>query len=70
MKLVGLNPDILILDEHMNGLDNQEVDEVRKLLLQMKAQGKTILLTSHNSEDIRILCDAVYEMDGGNLKSN
>ena len=72
MKLVGLNPDILILDEPMNGLDNPGGggDEVRRLLLQMKAQGKTILLASHNSEDIRILCDAVYEMDGGNLKSN
>lgn len=58
------------MDEPMNGLDNQGGDEVCKLLLQMKVQGKTILLASHNSEDIRILCDAVYEMDGGNLKSN
>ena len=34
----------------------------------LKAAGKTILLASHNEEDIRILCDHVYEMDGGILR--
>ena len=42
--------------------------EIRELLLELKAAGKTILLASHNEEDIRILCDHVYEMDGGILK--
>lgn len=61
------NPDILILDEPMNGLDNTGVQDIRTLLLELKAQGKTILLASHNREDISVLCDTVHEMDGGKL---
>ena len=61
------NPDILILDEPMNGLDNQGVDDVRNILLKLKEEGKTIILASHNKEDIEILCDEVHEMDHGKL---
>ncbi len=59
------DPDILILDEPMNGLDNQGVEDIRKLLLALKEQGKTILIASHNREDIDVLCDHVWEMDKG-----
>lgn len=61
------NPDILILDEPMNGLDKDGVQEMRNLLLEFKSQGKTILIISHNSEDIDMLCDTVCEMDKGIL---
>ena len=58
---------IIILDEPMNGLDNAGVEEMRKLFLNLREQGKTILLASHNRDDIEILCDVVYEMDHGIL---
>ena len=58
----------LILDEPMNGLDKQGVEDVRKLLLQLKEQGKLILIASHNKADIDILCDEVYEMESGTMK--
>ena len=61
------DPEILILDEPMNGLDRQGVKEIRQCLLKLRDQGKTILLASHNAEDIRVLCDRVYEMDAGEL---
>lgn len=61
------DPEILILDEPMNGLDNAGVQDIRALLLGLKEQGKTILLASHNHEDIATLCDTVHEMDGGIL---
>lgn len=61
------DPEILLLDEPMNGLDNQGVIEMRELFLQLRSQGKTILLSSHNREDINVLCDKVYEMDKGSL---
>ncbi len=61
------NPDILILDEPMNGLDKDGVADMRKYLLELKEQGKTILIASHSSEDIEILCDTVCEMDKGVL---
>ncbi|MBQ9905525.1 MAG: ATP-binding cassette domain-containing protein [Oscillospiraceae bacterium] len=57
------NPDVLILDEPFNALDAKAVAEMRALLLKLKSQGKTILLASHNAEDIRTLCDHVYEME-------
>jgi ABC-2 type transport system ATP-binding protein len=60
---------ILILDEPMNGLDNIGVDEMRTLILSLKRDGKTILLASHNKEDINLLCDEIYEMDMGKLRS-
>lgn len=62
------NPELLILDEPFNGLDKHGVDEIRELLLYEKRRGKTILLASHNSEDIRILCDRVFEMDAGVMR--
>lgn len=61
------DPDVLILDEPMNGLDNDGVQDMRKLFLSLKEQGKTILLASHNKEDIEVLCDEVYMMDKGIL---
>ena len=61
------NPETLILDEPMNGLDNECVALVRGILAELKKQGKTILLVSHNAEDIRVLCDVIYEMDKGRM---
>jgi len=60
-------PHILILDEPMNGLDRQGVEDIRNLFLDLKNQGVTILLASHNKEDMDILCDKVYEMEDGYL---
>ena len=62
------DPDILILDEPMNGLDKEGVGDMRKYLLELKEKGKTILVASHSAEDIDILCDTVAEMDKGSLK--
>lgn len=62
-------PDTLILDEPMNGLDNECVALVRDILSELKQQGRTILLVSHNAEDIRVLCDTIYEMDKGRIVS-
>lgn len=62
------DPGILILDEPMNGLDKNGVEEIRRLLLQMKRENKLIILASHNREDIDVLCDEVYEMEDGVLQ--
>lgn len=61
------DPDLLILDEPMNGLDKDGVADMREYLLNLKEQGKTILIASHSAEDIEILCDTVCEMDKGVL---
>ncbi len=61
------DPELLILDEPMNGLDKDGVKDMRQYLLDLKAQGKTILIASHSAEDIDVLCDTVCEMDKGVL---
>lgn len=60
-------PDILILDEPLNGLDKTGAEEFRNLFLTMRNEGKLILIATHNKEDIDMLCDKVYEMDAGYL---
>lgn len=57
------NPNVLILDEPFNGLDKAGVVHMRGLLKELKEQGKSILLASHNAQDIEELCDNVHEME-------
>ena len=59
---------LLILDEPMTGLDQEGVEDMRKLFQNLREQGKTILLASHSREDIAMLCDAVYEMEHGVIR--
>lgn len=61
------DPDILILDEPLNGLDKEGAADMREFLLGLKVQGKTLLIASHSAEDIDVLCDTVCEMDKGRL---
>ena len=61
------DPPLLLLDEPMNGLDNQGVADVRVILARLRDEGKTIILASHSKEDIDILCDTVCELDHGRL---
>lgn len=61
------NPKLLILDEPMNGLDSEGVKQIREILLKLKSNSVTILLASHNSDDIDEICDCVYTMENGVL---
>ena len=59
------NPDLIILDEAMNGLDKSGVEDIHNLLMLFREQGKTLLISSHYSQDIDTLCNTVYEMERG-----
>ncbi len=61
------DPSTLILDEPLNGLDKSGVAHMREVLMNLRRKGKTIILASHNAQDIEMLCDTVCEMDGGIL---
>lgn len=61
------DPELLLLDEPMNGLDNQGVEDMRGLFAELRERGKTILLASHSNEDVRALCDTVCELDNGRV---
>ena len=61
------NPDIIILDEPMNGLDIQGVQDIKVVLRRLRNEGKTIILASHHMEDIDELCDTVTKLDHGKV---
>lgn len=61
------NPSLLIPDEPFSGLDKNGVADMQQLLIDLREEGKTMILASHHSQDIRSLCDRVYEMDGGRI---
>lgn len=61
------DPGLLILDEPFNGLDKHGARHIRQVIKDLRAEGKTILLASHNQQDIDELCDTVCEMDAGIL---
>lgn len=60
-------PELLILDEPFNGLDKSMTEKMRKIILDEKEKGTTILLSSHNPTDMELLCDKIYHLDGGKL---
>lgn len=62
------DPDILLLDEPTNALDEYSVSEIRKMLLLKKERKATIVIASHNREDLEVLADKIVEMDAGKLK--
>lgn len=61
------NPQLIILDEPFNGLDESSVKRFHQILLDLKNKGVTILLASHIKEDIETLSDRVFKMDLGHL---
>ena len=58
--------DILILDEPFNALDYKTYQDINEIIKELQKEGRTILLTSHNFEDIEQLCDNIYVIDNGN----
>lgn len=62
------NQDILVLDEPFNALDYKTYDDIKNIIKSLKDEGRTILLTSHNFEDIEQLCDSIYIIEDGELK--
>ena len=62
------NQNIIILDEPFNSLDYKTYIDIKEIITKLQAQSKTILLTSHNFEDIQELCDIIYIIEEGHLQ--
>ncbi|MDO5500278.1 MAG: ATP-binding cassette domain-containing protein, partial [Propionibacteriaceae bacterium] len=54
---------LLLLDEAFNGLDASSVKNIRSLLTELRDEGRTIVITSHNQADIDAVCDDVWLLD-------
>ena len=60
-------PDIIMLDEPTNGLDEKGVQLIREIIAQEKERGALILLASHSAEDIKLLSDEVFHISEGKI---
>ena len=60
-------PQVLILDEPMNGLDKKSVKKVEDILKAFVENGGTLLMTSHIEQQVEACCKIVYEIDGGEI---
>ena len=61
------DPQLLILDEPMNGLDPAGMHEMRDMILSLVAEGRTVVLSSHLLDEVERTCDAVAIVDRGNI---
>ncbi len=66
--LIG-DPDLVLLDEPTTGLDPIGTDEIKKLVLELKDRGKTVLLCSHLLADVEDVCDRVAILYGGRIRA-
>lgn len=62
------SPDLIILDEPTNALDKNGVKQIRTLVQEEHGRGATILIASHNQEDLRQMCNCFYEMEEGSVQ--
>lgn len=61
-------PDILLLDEPFNALDDKSIDNIKDILIKMRNNGTAVVIVSHTLDIIRNDCDELYNMTDGNLK--
>jgi ABC-2 type transport system ATP-binding protein len=64
--LIG-DPQLLILDEPMNGLDPAGMQDMREMILSLVAEGRTVMLSSHLLDEVERTCDAVAIVDRGKV---
>ena len=60
-------PEILLLDEPFNGLDDESVKLIKKLIIDLKNSGNTIIIATHIKDDIENFCDEVIRFDMGTI---
>ncbi len=63
------NPDLLVLDEPLSGLDPIGRKEIRDILVEQRAKGVTIFFSSHILSDIEVICENVAIIEGGLIRS-
>ena len=64
------DPQILILDEPLNAVDDESVRKIRQIILEYKKKDRIILIASHYKDDIDFLCDEVCEMKNGEIRKD
>ncbi len=60
-------PELIILDEPMNGLDEESIEILKDMILELKEKGKLIILSCHDSEELLYLADEIFNLKNGKL---
>ncbi len=63
------SPELLLLDEPTNALDEKSIENIRELLKDIKKTGTTIIIASHNKDDLRILSEQTFKLEEGKMSS-
>lgn len=61
------DPELILLDEPMNALDEKAVNDLKDLILKKEKEGKLIIIASHDLEDLEELTDEIIEMQNGEV---
>ena len=61
------NPEVVILDEPTNALDEKSVENVNSMIMKLKAENKLVLISNHNREELEMVCDEIYSIENGKI---
>lgn len=62
------NPEVIILDEPLNGIETNTANKIRNILIEEKEKGKVIIIATHLKEDIESLVDELYQFENGVIR--
>ena len=63
-------PDIIVLDEPINALDEESVSNIKQVLIDLSREDKLIIVACHDREELEYLCDVIFEMKDGSIVKN
>ena len=63
-------PDIIVLDEPINALDEESVNNIKQVLINLSREDKLIIVACHDREELEYLCDVIFEMKDGSIVKN
>lgn len=66
-QVIMENPQIMIIDEPFNGIEEETAKKIRKYFIEKKKEDKLILIASHIKDDIDTMADIIYKIDGTNI---
>lgn len=61
------NPDLVIMDEPLNALDDESVEKVKDILKNLKKEGKLIIVSCHDNEELQSIADTIIELNSGKV---
>ena len=61
------NPEVIILDEPTNALDEESVKKINSMIAKFKNDNKLVLISNHNREELEMICDEIYSIENGKI---